>query len=190
MDAALGDLAKGNFESGLARLNQDPKWHDEGGDLDGPFELAFPGVEGWGEALLTASLLKRHAANLPHAIEVFANKQVRSILANDSSFNVNSDQSDHEARSPLAVLRHALRGTLLREHFVPLAVPGSRPHPKSTARGLVSLGQVSTRVENIFTRSPCRHRGSEAAGPAPRTAEEAQRYAVETRKEADQRWYV
>jgi len=166
VDAALGDLAKGNFESGLARLNQDPKWHDEGGDLDGPFELAFPGVEGWGEALLTASLLKRHAANLPHAIEVFANKQVRSILANDSSFNVNSDQSDHEARSPLAVLRHALRGTLLREHFVPLAVPGSRPHPKSTRPRIgVAWASIDKSGKHIHEKSmqASRQRGSGAS---------------------------
>jgi len=97
MRAAFEELAEGNFDSGLARLNKDNRWHDASDDLNGPFCLSFPGARGWGEELLAASLLKRHAANLAHGngIQVFAHRAVCSILRNDSAFRVMNDQGDH-----------------------------------------------------------------------------------------------
>ena len=64
MNPGLRDLAGGAFASGLCKLNEDPEWHDDRTDLDGPFRLGFPRAQGWGEELLVASLLKRHAGTL------------------------------------------------------------------------------------------------------------------------------
>jgi hypothetical protein len=61
MNAGFRDLAAGAFESGFAKLDEDPEWHDDRVDLEGPFRLSFPRAQGWGEELLVASLLKRHA---------------------------------------------------------------------------------------------------------------------------------
>jgi hypothetical protein len=59
VNQAFADVAKGSFDVGLAKLNDYPAWHDDRTDLDGPFRLAFPGADGWGEELFIASLLKR-----------------------------------------------------------------------------------------------------------------------------------
>jgi hypothetical protein len=73
MNAGFRDLAAGAFKSGLAKLDEDPEWHDDRTDLDGPFRLSFPGARGWGEDLLVASLLKRHAVTSKAPVKVFAN---------------------------------------------------------------------------------------------------------------------
>jgi hypothetical protein len=61
VNSGFKDLAAGAFECGLAKLDADSEWHDDRSDLAGPFRLRFPGVKGFGEELLVASLLKRQA---------------------------------------------------------------------------------------------------------------------------------
>ena len=136
MNAGFRDLADGAFESGLAQLDTDPEWHDDGLDLDGPFRLGFPRAQGWGEELLVASLLKRHAHASKAPVQVFASEQVCSILKHDPAFLPQLREDHKTSRSPLAILRQALVGKLLDEPFVPLASPGGaasstldhRPH--------------------------------------------------------------
>ncbi len=120
------DLATGAFQSGLAQLDADPEWHDDRLNLEGPFRLSFPGAKGWGEELLVASLLKRHADASRAAVQVVASEQVCSILKHDPAFLPQLGKSNKEGRSPLAILRHALMGKLLDERFVPLASPGAK----------------------------------------------------------------
>jgi hypothetical protein len=127
MNGAFKDLSLGKFESGLGKLKQCSLWRDDIEPLDGPFYLGFPGKEGWGEGLLIASLLKRHAANCQKPISVFARPQVCAILKDDDAFNVHTtDNSDdfrsHGARPPLAVLQQALLGNLLDYQFRPIKV--------------------------------------------------------------------
>lgn len=118
---AFIELAKGNFDTGLKILEQDSEWQDSLNDLEGPFNLKIPGVSGWGEGLLLASLLKREAASRDRPIRVFAeDERFRSILQQDPFFEVLSDQSREKPRTPLAILRHALVRDLLKRPFFPL----------------------------------------------------------------------
>ena len=126
--AAFRLLAAGEFDEGIAELGKDPNWEDEDLSLDGRFYLGFPCAPGWGEGLLIASLLKRHAAASGEVIEAFADPRLRDVLADDPMFRVtpveNFDQCrDLGGRSPLAVLRHALIGDLLNQRFVPINGP-------------------------------------------------------------------
>jgi hypothetical protein len=125
MNPGLQDLATGKFQSGLARLDADPEWHDDRLDLGGPFRLRFPGAQGWGEELLVASLLKRHADASKASVNVFASEQVCVILRHDPAFLPHLRKDDKTGRPPLAILRHALEGELLNEPFVPLASSGA-----------------------------------------------------------------
>jgi len=137
---AFQDLATGNFEAGLRSLSADPHWRDSSSTLDGLFDLRIPGAAGWGEGLLLASLLKRHAVQVQRPAEVLVVPQVLSILESDAAFRVGPLQSSgsdrpSNARSPLAILTAALTGTLLDRPFVPVAagIPNSpskseRPH--------------------------------------------------------------
>lgn len=132
MNQAFAKLANGDFQEGLTELNGDCQWHDDRDTLDGPFCLGFPHVSGWGEGLLTASLLKRHAVASNQQIAVFARPQVCSILKHDQAFFVESVAHSNEyrsdvARSPLAILRHALTGDLLNFPFVPINLGTSSP---------------------------------------------------------------
>jgi hypothetical protein len=135
MQNPLFDLAKGEFKTGLAKLNQKDKWQDDRTDLSGPFRLKFPEAEGWGESLLLTSLLKREAINTKTPVKVFADWQVCSILKQDSDsvFDAVQGEGDKEVRSPLAILRHALAGKLLDKPFIPLKLPGG-PFPPTTNR--------------------------------------------------------
>ena len=122
INAAFKDLAVGAFENGLQKLNGIPQWNDDSDELDGPFFLGFPGVNGWGEGLLVASLLKRYAITNNRRIAVFAQSQVCSILKNDCSFKAHAvtgfdEAKSRGARSPLAILKAALTGDLLRLPF-------------------------------------------------------------------------
>lgn len=121
---AFSELANGNFEPGLAKLNEDSQWHDDGTDLDGPFRLKFPGARGWGEELLVASLLKRNAAFQDKPVKVYASPQVCSILRQDPYFDAFVYTDVAEGRSPLPILRQALMGTLLEKPFIPLCRDG------------------------------------------------------------------
>ena len=122
MNNAFKEFADCNFDSGLCALAQDPAWQDDSATLDGPFCLGFPKAAGWGEELLTASLLKRHASATNKQIKVFARPQVCSILKHDGAFSLCEVLSFDEGRlaggrSPLAVLRQALLGDLLDKPF-------------------------------------------------------------------------
>ncbi|WP_250481781.1 hypothetical protein [Caballeronia sp. NCTM5] len=116
-------LAEGSFERGLELLNRCSSWQDFDESLDGPFFLGFPGKSGWGEALLLASLLKRHADHTSKRICVHAAPAVCSILQQDSAFRPCSlDELDAwrpsgGVRSPMAILREALSGNLLELPF-------------------------------------------------------------------------
>jgi hypothetical protein len=148
MMRAFKELAKGQFSTGLDLLNADKDWHDNCDSLDGPFFLGFPGTAGWGEGLLIASLLKRHAVAHEQKVKVFAPRQVISIIEDDPAFDIqivqdtpviHDDQESDvqcavktfkkgnfpEARSPLAILRRALIGDLLNYPFVKIAFGAS-----------------------------------------------------------------
>ncbi len=143
MNAGFRDLASGAFESGLAKLDKDPEWHDDRVDLRGPFRLSFPRAQGWGEELLVASLLKRHAGTSKIPVQVFACAQVCSILKHDLAFLPKLRRDDNEGRPPLAILRQALMGNLLDEPFVPLATIGTILPSKSKPRLRVGLAWAS-----------------------------------------------
>lgn len=118
-DEAFKLLATGEWKGGLERLQRDAAWNDANESLDGPFLLAFPEKQGWGEGLLLASQLKRVAVDGGTPIRVVCNGQIRSILKDDKLFALNSIE-ELKARSPLTVLRHALLGKLLELPFHPL----------------------------------------------------------------------
>src|SRR5882757_9061199 len=99
MSSAFEDLANGNFQNGLLKLSQCTQWQDELNTLDGPFYIGFPGKKGWGEGLLIASLLKRHAAATHNKIEGVAHKSVCSILEGDGSFLLKQISEDQDFRS-------------------------------------------------------------------------------------------
>jgi hypothetical protein len=122
MNDAFRDFVQGNFRSGLRKLAGDEQWKDDDLTLDGPFYLGFPGAQGWGEGVLIASLLKRHAARFDRTIPVFSDAQVCSILNNDPAFRAEPVEDFGQARSmgarsPLAILTHALTGNLLELPF-------------------------------------------------------------------------
>lgn len=83
MNFGFADLASGKVKSGLSKLDEYPNLHDDLEDLDGPFRLGFPQVQGWGEELLVASLLKRHVDTSEARALVFASCQVCSILRHE-----------------------------------------------------------------------------------------------------------
>ncbi|SAL80477.1 hypothetical protein AWB67_05631 [Caballeronia terrestris] len=119
---AFRRLSMGHLDHGLALLSQSILWSDGNSSLDGPFFLGFPGFPGWGEGLLLASLLKRYAASDKKCITVFAPPQICSILKQENAFEVHTVQhydeaKSRKARSPLAILRHALTGELLQLPF-------------------------------------------------------------------------
>jgi hypothetical protein len=147
MKEAFADFAQGNFQSGLCKLAEDERWKDDDTTLDGPFYLGFPGAQGWGEGLLTASLLKRYAARSDKAIQVFAEPEVCSILRDDPAFRVQPVADFGEARlkgarSPLAILRRALTGDLLA---LPFERIGGHPpcHRQGRARPLIGMAWAS-----------------------------------------------
>lgn len=142
MNAGFRDIAAGAFESGLAQLDADPEWHDDRRDLEGPFRLGFPSAQGWGEELLVASLLKRHA-DARTAVPVFASKQVCSILQHDLAFRTPLCKDHKMGRPPLAILRQALMGELLDKPFVPLASPGAAVPSKIDQRPRVGIAWAS-----------------------------------------------
>jgi len=139
MNAGFRDLAAGDFESGLAKLDADSNWHDDRLDLEGPFRLGFPGAQGWGEELLVASLLKRHADASKAAAQVFACEHVCSILKHDPAFLPQVCEDDKKGRPPLAILRHALTGKLLDYPFVPLVSSGATPPSNIERRPRVGI---------------------------------------------------
>jgi len=107
-------LAKGSFQRGLDQLALDDRWNDLSETLDGPFYLGFPhDPGGWGEGLLLASLLKRHAVRSRRSISVCAAPHVCSILKHDAAFSIKSTGG----RPPLAILKSALLGDLLQLGF-------------------------------------------------------------------------
>jgi hypothetical protein len=73
--------------------------------------------------LLVASLLKRNAVSLGLPVEVFAHKDVCSILKQDPFLKA---REGNGGRSPLSILRHALTGNLLQKEFKPLGPEGRR----------------------------------------------------------------
>ena len=122
MNEAFRDLAQGNFQSGLHKLAGDEQWKDDVTSLDGVLYLGIPGAQGWGEGVLIASLLKRYAASSHKTIEVFSQPEVCSILKNDPAFHAErvgdfGQARSKGARSPLAILTHALTGNLLELPF-------------------------------------------------------------------------
>lgn len=143
MNNGFREFATGKFEVGLAELNQDARWHDDRTDLQGPFRLAFPGNKGWGEELLVASLLKRHAIESQKPIEVFASWQVCSILEQDFNIRALPGDGNGKGRSPLAILRHALTGRLLVKPFIPLSPAHSRHSARTDRRSRVGIAWAS-----------------------------------------------
>lgn len=143
MNPGFQDLATGAFQNGLAQLDADPEWHDDRLDLGGPFRLSFPCAQGWGEELLVASLLKRHADASKAPVQVFASEQVCAILKHDPAFLPQLRKDDTESRSPLAILRSALMENLLNEPFVPLASLGATAPSSIDRRPRVGIAWAS-----------------------------------------------
>jgi hypothetical protein len=128
LQSAFRSLAAGKFGEGIAELGKDSNWEVEDLSLDEKFYLGFPETPGWGEGLLIASLLKRHATASGKVIDAFAHPDLCDVLADDPTFRVtpveNFDQClDSGGRSPLAILHHALIGELLNQTFVPINGP-------------------------------------------------------------------
>lgn len=158
--AAFQDFANGAFADGLRKLDADPQWQDASNTLDGPFDLRLPGLPGWGEALLLASLLKRYAIPAGRQIEAYANAQVISILKDDAAFNLHpigdKDERPTASRSPLAILRHALTGTLLNADFAPFNAGVSDPL-RVAARPCVGLAWQSVSNGRAITEKSVPH---------------------------------
>lgn len=143
MNSPFRDLTSGEFATGLAKLNEDPEWHDDRADLDGPFRLGFPRAQGWGEELLVASLLKRHAGTSKAGVTVFASPHVCSILKVDPVFHTQLRSDNAVGRPPLAILRHALIGDLLETPFVPLSPSEATPPLPSNRRLRMGIAWAS-----------------------------------------------
>lgn len=143
-------FAHGNFDGGLRKLDIDPRWHDPRLDLDGPFQLGFPGeaVKGWGEELLVASLLKRSAIRSGPRIRVAASSQVRSVLKDDSAFQLADADYTEPLRSPFAVLRCTLIGDLLERPFLPIDHPRFRSSRSALDRRTAKVGIIWASVDN------------------------------------------
>jgi hypothetical protein len=147
VNEAFRDLAQGNFQSGLHKLAGDEQWRDDVTTLDGAFYLGFPGAQGWGEGVLMASLLKRYAASSHKTIEVFSQPEVCSILKNDPAFHAervgNFGQArSRGARSPLAILTHALTGNVLELPFANIGYGTALMQPNH-ARPLIGIAWAS-----------------------------------------------
>lgn len=152
MKAGFRDLAAGKFECGLSRLGDDREWRDDRLDLEGPFRLGFPCAQGWGEELLVASLLKRHANASRTAVQAFASEQVCSILKHDLAFLPQLLPEDRKpGRPPLAILRQALMGNLLDEPFVPLASPGAAAPSKIDHRPRIGIAWASVSRSRVIS---------------------------------------
>lgn len=143
MNAGFRDIAAGDFKRGLAKLDSDREWHDECSDLEGPFRLGFPRARGWGEELLVASLIKRHADASKTPVPVFASKQVCSILKQDPAFIPRLCEGDGKGRPPLAIVRQALLGELLNDPFVPLETQEASPLHECEHRSRVGIAWAS-----------------------------------------------
>lgn len=152
MNPGFKDLAAGAFESGLARLDADSEWHDDQLDLAGPFRLGFPGAQGFGEELLVASLLKRHAHASRAPVEVAASEQSCHILRHDPAFRLRAQDDNRTTRSPLAILRQALTGELLDEPFVPLASQLKVVPSQGDRRPRVGIAWASVQGEKCIPR--------------------------------------
>ena len=159
MKNAFKDLAEGDFEDGLCKLNQNDKWRDHNDSLDGPFYLGFPCFPGWGESLLAASLLKRHAANSRKRINVSAQEKACSILKQDHAFCVRPAENIDQARScgsrsPLAILRHALTGGLLDLPFVKIDTGTIYPQTSRSERRIgIAWASMQKNREPICDKS-------------------------------------
>jgi hypothetical protein len=151
MNPGYRDLAAGAFDSGLAKLDGAPEWHDDRTDLNGPFRLSFPRAQGWGEGLLVASLLKRHAAKSAASVKVFAKWQVCSILKHDSVYDAQLCEDSTVGRSPLAVLQHALLGDLLEKPFIPISRPDARPTSPTDRRSRVGIAWASVSNNRLIS---------------------------------------
>jgi hypothetical protein len=147
VNEAFRDLAQENFQSGLHKLAGDEQWRDDVTTLDGAFYLGFPSAQGWGEGVLIASLLKRYAASSNKTIEVVSQPEVCSILNNDPAFRAervgNFCQARSKgARSPLAILTHALTGNLLELPFANIG-RGTALLQQNGARPLIGIAWAS-----------------------------------------------
>jgi len=134
----LEHFVVGEFSKGLSKLRRKDVWKDGQSELNGPFDIRFPRAQGWGEQLLLASLLKRHAVNLNASIEVHCAPAVCSILSGDPAFNAfalnQGEDRPSNVRSPLAILEAALSGGLLDQPFQ--ALESLPTHPQSSAVGV------------------------------------------------------
>jgi hypothetical protein len=147
VNEAFRDLAQGNFQSGLHKLAGYKQWREDVTTLDGAFYLGFPGAQGWGEGVLIASLLKRYAASSNKTIEVFSQPEVCSILNNDPAFHAErvgdfGQARSKGARSPLAILTHALTGNLLELPFANIG-RGTALLQQNGARPLIGIAWAS-----------------------------------------------
>ena len=137
--SAFAKFAKGQFRAGLEKLQSDSFWQDSDRSLDGPFFIGFP-RSGWGEGLLLASLLKRHAVHCNRRIPVFVVPQVFTILRKDKFFYPTVVKCYEEARrkgarSPMAIIDAALMGDLASKPFHPVDV-GTPRRPEQRTVGV------------------------------------------------------
>jgi hypothetical protein len=121
-------LASGKFTEGMSLLSNSDAWRDDSSLEAGRFYLGFPRTAGWGEGLLVASLLKRHAVACGTQVKVFAQRQVCEILRDDDAFDIEEVGSFEQCRSrggrpPTALLKAALIGPLLDHAFMRIQVP-------------------------------------------------------------------
>jgi hypothetical protein len=148
--SAFRCFARGDFEEGLRRLDEHQLWHDSRLDLDGPFQLGFPGraVRGWGEELLVASLLKRCAIRSRSRITVGASSEVRSVLKDDTAFVLAEVDHAGPLRPPFAVLRSTLIGDLLGRSFLPIDHRRFQSNRSFSERLMPKVGIIWASVEN------------------------------------------
>jgi len=152
---SFADLASGNFARGLESLASNDDWSDDDRSLSGPFRLAFPKSAGWGEGVLLASLLKRHAVHNGTCVCVTGSGPLCSILKHDESFEVASDVEDAQFRSPLAILSHALIGDLLSFRFVSLSHERNASSPHSSPKTGLAWQSVDKRGPIASKSLPC-----------------------------------
>ena len=149
MNKAFEHFSSCEFEEGLAGLEKDSRWRDPRLDLAGPFSLCVPGAKGWGEQLMLASLIKRHACSSKTVTEVFVAESVRWILKHETGIRPQALVDSRNTRSPLAILRHALRGSLLNSPFVPIAVPAATSLPAVVQRPRICVAWASISNEKV-----------------------------------------
>jgi hypothetical protein len=143
VNSGFKDIAAGEFKSGLAKLDADSEWRDDLMDLAGPFRLGFPGIQGFGEELLVASLIKRHAHATNTSVQVIASVESCHILKRDAAFQPRAKDCDGTSRSPLAILRLALVGELLNQSFIPLGSPLDRASNQLGRRPRIGIAWAS-----------------------------------------------